>query len=306
MEARLYAEDPANGFLPSTGKLKHFFISDLGRGQSRTESGVREGDEISPYYDPMIAKLVVHADSRERAAERLAKMCDGVKCWPVRTNAAFLVKALEHPDFVSGDVDTGLLARELDQLVPDDRPSEAALQSVALVVVDRAMGGNPKHLRETYVTRPNSPWSWERGFRLNASRAPTMVRLRERNHSYEVVFDEIDMKHALWVDVVDEGYLVREFGATFVLSEARGGGASEAGEADGAIVSPMPGKIIALDVRQGDVVKKGQKLLTLEAMKMEHSLAAPFDGMVAELNAAEGAQVSEGMMLARIEKGEGD
>jgi 3-methylcrotonyl-CoA carboxylase alpha subunit len=306
MEARLYAEDPANGFLPSTGKLKHFFIGDLGRGQSRTESGVREGDEISPFYDPMIAKLIVHAGSREKAAERLAEMCEGVKCWPVRTNAAFLVNALEHPDFVSGNVDTGLLARELEQLMPEDRPSETALQSVALVVVDQGMGGKPKHVRQTYLTRPNSPWSWERGFRLNGRRAPTVVRLRERNHIYEVHFDEIEMKHALWVDVVDEGYLVREFGATFVLTQARGGGGGEISEADGAVISPMPGKIIALDVRQGDAVKKGQKLLTLEAMKMEHSLTAPFDGVVAELGAAEGAQVSEGALLARIEQEKDD
>lgn len=108
MEARLYAEDPANGFLPSIGKLEHFVLPD----DIRVDTGVYEGGEVSQFYDPMIAKLIVHETSREAAAARLADACGEVEVWPVRTNAGFLVRCLEHPSFVSGDVDTGFIARE--------------------------------------------------------------------------------------------------------------------------------------------------------------------------------------------------
>ena len=233
------------------------------------------------------------------------KMCEEVTCWPVRTNAAFLANLLGDPEFLAGEADTGLIARELDSLLPSSEPDETVLQSVALVVVDRALGGRPQHLRETYLSRPNSPWSWKRGFRLNAAAMPTIVRLDDGQQVYDVAFQEIVPNDADWVDVVDDGYLITEAGNTFVFTEARASGVAGAGTSDGAIVSPMPGKIIALEVAAGDTVTKGQKLLTLEAMKMEHSLTAPFDGKVAELNAAAGAQVSEGALLVRIEKGEG-
>jgi 3-methylcrotonyl-CoA carboxylase alpha subunit len=307
MEARLYAEDPVTGFLPSIGRLKYFEISSYTRvGRARIETGVQEGDTVSPFYDPMIAKLVVHGENRAAAASLLASKCCQVKCWPVKTNAAFLVNLLGHAEFTAGDADTGLIARDLDSLMPADRPSDRALQSVAMVAVDKGLGGKPTNIRDTYLSRPNSPWSWERGFRLNAQEAPTIVRLSDRAHDFEVEFDEMDVSWAAWVDVVDDGYLVIEDGYTFVLTETCGSGAAAGGEADGAIISPMPGKLIAVEVRQGDAVTKGQKLVTLEAMKMEHSLTAPFDGIVAELNATEGAQVSEGALLARIEKGKGE
>jgi len=305
MEARLYAENPATGFLPSTGKLSHFNIYNRAKVRSRIETGVTQGDTISPYYDPMIAKLVIHADDRAQAASELMKMCEAVVCWPVHTNAAFLANLLRDPEFTDGDADTGLIARELDSLLPSAEPDELVLQSVALVAVDRALGGSPKHLRETYLSRPNSPWSWARGFRLNAGKRPTIVRLDDGQQVHEVAFREIAPADADYVRVVDEGYLVSRAGDTFVFRDARTEGAAGAAAGDGAIVSPMPGKIIALEIAAGDTVTKGQKLLTLEAMKMEHSLTAPFDGTVAELNAAAGAQVSEGALLVRIEKGEG-
>jgi 3-methylcrotonyl-CoA carboxylase alpha subunit len=306
MEARLYAEDPITGFLPSTGPLTHFHISDYGRnGRRRIETGVRKGDAVSPYYDPMIAKLVVHGSDREAAISYLSDIARGVECWPVKTNAAFLVKLLAHAEFEEGVADTGLIARDLDALLPAERASPRVLESVAMMVVDKALGGKAGDSRETYLYRPPSAWSWARGFRLNAEEAPTTVRLSERSHDYVVDFEEMDVGKTAYVQQVDEGYLVSEDGQTFMFTETRVGGATAGAAGDGAIVSPMPGRIIALAVKQGEAVAKGQKLLTLEAMKMEHSLAAPFDGIVAELNAEEGAQVSEGTMLARIEKGEG-
>jgi 3-methylcrotonyl-CoA carboxylase alpha subunit len=179
------------------------------------------------------------------------------------------------------------------------------LESVAMMAVDKALGGKPGDIRETYLYRPPSAWSWARGFRLNAEEAPTIVRLSERSQDYIVEFEEMDVGKTAYVQQVDEGYLVSEDGQTFMFTETRVGGGAASAAGDGAIVSPMPGKIIAVAVKAGDKVAKGQKLVTLEAMKMEHSLNAPFDGIVAELGAVEGAQVSEGALLARIEKGEG-
>ncbi|HVQ07961.1 MAG TPA: acetyl/propionyl/methylcrotonyl-CoA carboxylase subunit alpha [Allosphingosinicella sp.] len=307
MEARLYAEDPVTGFLPSTGPLTYFNISDYGRGgRRRIETGVKEGDAVSPYYDPMIAKLVVHGPDRDSAIASLSDMSRGVECWPVKTNAAFLVKLLGHPEFAAGEADTGLIARDLDAVLPPERASKRVLESVAMMVVDEALGGKPRDIRDTYLFRPPSAWSWVRGFRLNADEAPTVVRLSERAHHYTVEFEEISVGKTAYVQKVDEGYLVSEDGQTFMFTETRVDGAAGSAAGDGAIISPMPGKIIAVAVREGETVTRGQKLVTLEAMKMEHSLVAPFDGIVAALAAVEGAQVSEGTLLARIEKGEGE
>ncbi|MFA6125199.1 biotin carboxylase N-terminal domain-containing protein [Sphingomonas sp.] len=306
MEARLYAEDVASGFLPSTGPLTHFAIYDRPRStgvKSRIETGVQQGDAISPFYDPMIAKLIVKADSRERTIGALAKMCEQVVCWPVKCNAQFLANLLGEPDFVDGKVDTGLIARELDGLVPDTGPTERVLQSVASVVVDRSLGGDSTTTRETYIKRPPSAWSWLRGFRSNALPAPTIVRLNDGKQNYVVEFREIAPNDSAYVTVEDDGYLVSEDGNTFVLTEARFDPAAAGTAADGAILSPMPGRIIAVDVAAGDTVTKGQKLVTLEAMKMEHSLTAPFDGTIAELNAEIGGQVQEGVVLVRLDTG---
>ncbi len=302
MEARLYAEDVAAGFLPSTGPLKHFRLYGLRKDRrSRIETGVQQGDKISPFYDPMIAKLVTQAPTRAEAIQNLSYMCENVQCWPVRCNAQFLANLLGEPDFVEGDVDTGLIARELDVLIPETKPSELALQSVAMIAVDHALGGRPDNIRETYIARPGSPWSWLRGFRANMAERPTIIRLSDGRENYEVQFEEIDVSDTLYVTVEDEGYLVSESGNTFVLTEARTDGSAHGPASSGTILSPMPGRIIAVEVAAGDVVTKGQKLLTLEAMKMEHSLTAPFDGVVVELNAVAGAQVQVEALLVRVE-----
>ena len=306
MEARLYAEDVPAGFLPSTGPLRHFAIYDVRRTdeqRSRIETGVQQGDNISPFYDPMIAKLIVKGSSRAGAISGLTQMCEQVQCWPVKCNAQFLANLLSQRQFVDGSVDTGLIQRELDGLLPDIAPTDLALQSVAAVVVDRALGGDAGTTRDTYLNRPPSAWSWLRGFRANAPARRTVVRLSDGRQIFDVQFAEIEPNRSLYVTVEDDGYLVSEDGNTFVLSEARGSGAIGGGTAaDGALLAPMPGRVIAVEVAAGDRVAKGQKLLTLEAMKMEHALTAPFDGTVAELNATAGAQVQVDAVLARVER----
>src|SRR4249919_2776363 len=131
IEARLYAEDPARGFLPSVGRLEHF---DLGE-DGRIETGVEEGDSISPFYDPMIAKLVAWGEDRAEAIGELAGILDEVEVWPVRTNAGFLFNALLHPDFVTGRIDTGFIERHLEQLVPAPEPDEYLWRGAAMVAL---------------------------------------------------------------------------------------------------------------------------------------------------------------------------
>jgi 3-methylcrotonyl-CoA carboxylase alpha subunit len=289
MEARLYAEDPAQEFLPSTGRLDHFVLP---RGV-RIDTGVEEGDRISPYYDPMIAKVIARGASRAEAAERLAHALHEVEVWPVKTNAGFLARAAADEDFLGGDVDTSFIPARIDRLVPPSAPADAVwnLAATALLASDFGNGGG------------GDPWEALQGFRLNAD-DDLRVAIA---HGGETRVVEAGGDPPLEGMATAEGEAVLVFTAgqafAFTLPGAGGGGAGGAA-GDGSLLSPMPGRIISVEVRQGDRVTKGQKLLTLEAMKMEHSMLAPFDGVVAELSASEGAQVTEGTVLAKVEKGE--
>ena len=284
MEARLYAENPAGGFLPSIGPLEHFKLpQDL----VRVDTGVEEGGEVSPFYDPMIAKLIAHAATREGASDLLAEACSEVEVWPVKTNAGFLARCLDHPDFIAGDVDTGFIEARLEALAAQPAPSEHALASAAMAVT----------LDEEDA--PADPWDGLTGFRLNAPPAAAM-----RLYLGDQGFDAPLFSEELPGDVLltqDGEVVVFDAGETFVLTPrppvkdaAHGGGG------DGAIASPMPGKVVAVAVSVGDKVVRGQTLLTLEAMKMEHALSAPFDGQVESLSVSVGDQVSEGVTLARL------
>jgi len=270
-EARLYAEDPASGFLPSIGRLDVF---QLGEGPGgRIETGVYEGAEISPFYDPMIAKLVARGQDREEARERLAGMMRKTAVWPVKTNAAFLINALAHPEFIAGEVDTGLIGRDGDTMVAEPQPSAQALTRAAMTMVYRDSAN---------------------GLRLNASPKTKAVFLLDG--------DAIDVElEGQGVLVPASSALVRDNGMVWQLVPFRSGGAHAGSTGDGVILSPMPGRVIAVQVEAGQAVTKGQKLVTLEAMKMEHTLVAPFDGVVAELNATAGAQVQVEAVLVRID-----
>ncbi|WP_326524384.1 acetyl/propionyl/methylcrotonyl-CoA carboxylase subunit alpha [Sphingomonas sp.] len=303
IEARLYAEDPAKGFLPSVGALTHFNLSTAWRTNGRIETGVVEGDAISPFYDPMIAKLIVKASDRDGARTGLRKTCTNVRCWPVTTNAAFLAALLDDPDVASGAVDTGLIARKIDDLLPDERPSDDALQAVAMMIVDETFGGKPRDIRTTYLGRDPIRLDGLAGLRVNSDRKPTLVTFTDGTTTYDVTFREPSVSTLPWVETVPGGFLVDDEGRSFVLKHARAEpGSSLAAAADGAILAPMPGRVTAVEVTAGQSVTKGQKLVTLEAMKMEHGLTAPFDGIVAELDAEVEQQVGEGRMLVRVER----
>jgi 3-methylcrotonyl-CoA carboxylase alpha subunit len=276
MEARLYAENPATGFLPSIGTLDHLAFPE----ELRIDTGVEEGGEVSPFYDPMIAKLIAKGKNRFEASAALREGIDGTEVWPVKTNAGFLGRLLDLPEFVAGDVDTGLIARKVDALVtPPEPDAEELLEAAALLCASPGQ----------------SPVSAALGFRLNApSRAEARIS-DDSGTTHEVVFGEIEAD----LPTADVLSFVDGFARRYILAQPRGSGLGAVG--DGAILSPMPGRIIAVDVSAGQSVAKGQKLLTLEAMKMEHSLTAPFDGVVAELNAEAGMQVQVEALLVRIE-----
>ncbi|MDB5676871.1 MAG: methylcrotonoyl-CoA carboxylase [Sphingomonas bacterium] len=294
MEARLYAEDPATGFLPSTGHLEHLILGS----SVRVETGVEEDDAISPFYDPMIAKLVATGTDRNAALDALHHACANVVCDGVRTNAWFLARLLAEQPFRDGLVTTAFIGEHVARLCDAPEPSVELLKAAAdyLVHVDDFM---PGQVGEPGYDRLRGLL----GFRLNA--APNeIVNLVANGERRSVGYDYEPAP--FWVTTPgysydDQTITLFENGAKFdVALRTKAGTAGAAG--DGAILSPMPGRIIAVEVAAGDTVTKGQKLVTLEAMKMEHSLTAPFDGTIAELDAETGGQVSEGKMLVRVEK----
>ena len=272
IEARLYAEDPAKGFLPAIGTLEVF---DLGDDPAiRIDTGVEEGAEITPWYDPMIAKVIAHGDTRDDAREALADALDEAVIWPVRTNAGFLVQALDHPDFASGQVDTGLIARQGEALMPPTEPSEEALAEAAAALIGQDALSC---------------------FRLNAVPRRS-ARFLLDGRAITVDFGEAGDVPPSPTDEV----LISEGGQSWSFTRWRADGLAAGGAGDGAILSPMPGRIIAVAVAEGQAVSAGQPLVTLEAMKMEHVLTAPFDGIVTDLKAETGGQVAEGVALVRI------
>jgi propionyl-CoA carboxylase alpha chain/3-methylcrotonyl-CoA carboxylase alpha subunit len=322
MEARLYAEDPANGFLPSIGRLEHFVMPD----GIRVDTGVEQGGEVSQFYDPMIAKLIVHENTREAAAARLAEAAGEVEVWPVKANAGFLKRCLEHPRFVAGDVDTGFIAaEEADLTISDDEQRDVA--SVALFA---------EHNYEAEHQIGNdwsSPWNDTRGamgLRLNGpSRSVWALTAGGRKIVAEALSNqtsdsswrvgpEANSKLAQhiysdaktgWIRVGEQcfpyfrsndGVILFDEGDAVLVKAVEVGGASAFAASDGSLRAPMPGKIVATPVKPGDVVTKGQPVVVLEAMKMEHALTAPFDGVVESVSASVGDQVVDGFELARI------
>jgi 3-methylcrotonyl-CoA carboxylase alpha subunit len=290
IEARLYAEDPST-FLPSIGHLDLFAID--GFDTVRIETGFEPGDDVSSFYDPMLAKLIAWGSDRDEAIDRLARTVDNVEVWPVKVNAPMLSFCLSRADFRAGEVTTAFIERHLaDFELPDTTPDFVWEHAAAYLRLKASHDDGEDSLVGFRLNGPPQRAVW-----LSDGRENKVATAATQVHQDAVRWHG---KEALWLTYA---------GRTFRINVPRGedlvgvvGGAS----ADGAILSPMPGKLIAVAVAQGDKVAKGQKLVTLEAMKMEHSLLAPFDGIVAELAAVEGTQVSEGTLLARIEKGEGE
>ena len=280
MEARLYAEDPTTGFLPSTGRLERFRTDGV-----RLEAGVRQGDTVSPHYDPMIAKLVSRGVTRGEAASRLLRAVRSTVVWPVKTNAAFLGRALSHRGFLAGDVDTGFIERNAADLIPAAEPPPAVLHAAgAAMVATLARGQTPAPL----------------GFRLNRqTHRKVCFRLDGIPRSVELQPDALT---DVGVEDVGYGLLLHHEGAVFFATPERREAGDATASSDGAVLSPMPGRVTALHVEDGQAVSKGHALATVEAMKMEHTLASPFDGTVTDLKVHLDAQVTEGSCLMRVKR----
>ncbi len=327
-EARVYAEDVPKGFLPATGTLQHLSFpagAEFTHAPVRIDSGVRQGDQISPWYDPMIAKVIVHGPTRAAALRMLSGALSECHVAGSVTNLAFLGALARHEGFGRGEVDTGLIARDLDALVAEADP---ALELTALAALSGLGLLAPRD--------PADPWQALAGWR-HWTEARYHARLSEGERVME-----------LQITAKGQGaYLVEAGGNTLGLSVTPGAGTAvtlqtearrftanvvrnsaqitvfadgqthafhmpdplaEAaeGEAGGdSIIAPMPGLVKVVEAKPGQGVAKGDALMVLEAMKMEHTLRAPRDGVVAEVLAAAGDQVTDGTVLLSLEPGDG-
>jgi len=288
IEARIYAEDPGHDFLPASGRLL-LLRAPPATESLRVDTGVRQGDWITPFYDPMIAKLVARGADRRTAIARLAQALAQYRVAGIATNRDFLLRLLRLSDFAAGAVDTGFIARHRDALPPPPAPGEAiAAASLALIAAERPQAGVDRY----------SPWSARDGWRLEG-RVPRQIRWRDGADERTVTLagTETARKH---VDVIRAGN-------RFTVIDAEGSwnlelvdplaGRDDEASAAGRLTAPMPGKIVQVLAQAGDRVKRGQPILILEAMKMEHTIAAPADGTVDAINYAVGELVEEGVAL---------
>ena len=331
IEARIYAEDPDRGFLPSTGKLV-YLMPPRESAHVRVDTGVEEGDSITPFYDPMIAKLIVHDDNRAAALVRMRDALAGYRIVGVANNVEFLGRLIATPSFASADLDTALIEREHEALFAAPGPASSDVWLVAaLAEVER----DAKQAREAAATARDSgsPWSTADGWRVNGRAARRMI-FRLGDDSREV--DALARPEGGWTLAIDgdptparahahgHGLLTatlgerrvaasvvaagdrrhvfvggRAFALQFIDPLGVAGGEHE--EEGSGLVSPMPGKVIALVAKPGAVVEKGAPLLVLEAMKMEHTITAPRAGTVKSFRYATGDQVAEGVELVEFE-----
>jgi acetyl/propionyl-CoA carboxylase alpha subunit len=288
VEARLYAENTAGGrFLPSSGRLERFRLPT----GVRADAGVEENDQVASLYDPMIAKLVAHAPTREAATAKLARACDQVEAWPVKTNAGFLSRCLRSPDFGAGEVDTGFVGRNLEALTARTWPSGAAISAAAAAAMTAGA--------DTVAAVRPSAWGKLAGFRLNAD-PRTAVRLYCDGEAL-VAEASANARPGAALFTQEGEIVVFEAGEAFAFSiRPPSADVTEDLGGDGQVRAPMPGKVTAVAIEAGKRVTKGETLLTLEAMKMEYALTAPFDGEVETVSAAIGDQVIEGAVLATV------
>jgi 3-methylcrotonyl-CoA carboxylase alpha subunit len=289
IEARLYAEDPSNNFLPTSGE-----VSFLPYNGFRVETGYL-GGAVPPYYDPMIAKLVLHDRNRDIVIAQFSSLLRKQIIGPITTNAQFLFRSIEHPEFGAGNVDTGFIERHHNDLIMRSLPSQSACNLAA-----QYFSGIETNPGEAISAK--GIWHKLTGFRNNRSKQDSLSLLVDDQMVSGALFGKFTSEN--WTNSYFDGEtaFIPENGHTFKFTNGGIRGSASGTISDGTILSPMPGRIISVMVSAGDPVTKGQKLLTLEAMKMEHSLTAPFDGVVTELNAEAGAQVQVEALLARIEK----
>ncbi len=331
IEARIYAENADKDFLPSIGRLMHleFPMHDaFTNADVRVDGGVRAGDAISPYYDPMIAKLIVRGADREQARARMLRALAATQIVGVHTNVAFLSRLMGDEAFAQADLDTGLIERRRETLLPAPTPAtrEALLLATAAV------------LEQEKETGTQDPWAERDGWRVDGKYARTLS-FQDAESTQDVVIEMVEGQLTLAVaahrttvevgsqaagspyaqsvtllmgngqlagTVVRQGtridvFVMGKCETLFLKDALASAGQAEADHA-GSLTAPMPGKIIAIEVQVGDKVKRGQALLVMEAMKMEHTIVAGADGVVENIYFGLGEQVAEGAVLISLEQ----
>ena len=332
IEARVYAEDPDKGFLPSTGHLVHL-VPPPESDSVRVDTGVEQGDEITPYYDPMIAKLIVWGADRKQALARMRRALAQYRVVGVSNNINFLSRLVALPSFANAELDTGLIEREQGLLFP---PQEAVPDEVWLVAALAELLHEKREVNAKSATAASrgSPWRALDGWRLN-SRAERKLALRLQDTLQEVVVVVVPGAYQLALNgrsvrasgTLGRGGAVhaqlddRRVNAGVVITGERRhvfyrghswplalvdtlyvGGEGE--DVEGGLRAPMPGKVVTLIAEPGVVVEKGAPLLVLEAMKMEHTITAPRKGKLVSFHVAAGDQVADGAELVEFEGAE--
>ncbi|MDD5333860.1 MAG: acetyl/propionyl/methylcrotonyl-CoA carboxylase subunit alpha [Rhodoferax sp.] len=333
IEARICAENPDNNFMPATGTLQVYALPpcvnfEPGNAVVRVDSGVRQGDPISPFYDSMIAKLIVHGDSRAQALARLDVALAQTHIVGLNTNVQFLRNVVQSRSFVQADLDTGLIAREAAVLFKQEKVGLAL--AVAGAIADTLLQERAYEAQRADRAEWLDPWARRDGWR---SHGPSGRRF-DFEFAGQVQLVQMTTLHdgALQLNVAGElgvfafvavthGIDVRWGERRQILNVYRNGAVAHIFSAQGAtqitaidalahagdnlveggrLTAPMPGKVVSFAVKAGDKVKIGQPLAVLDAMKMEHTIAAPMDGVVAELLYAPGDQVPEGAELLKL------
>ena len=325
IEARVYAENPEKGFLPSIGTLRHartpaavnFELGGNGDPAAfRIDSGVREGDTISPFYDPMIAKMIVWGKDRSQALSRMAQALSQYQIVGLNSNIAFLSRLINSTAFSTADLDTGLIERNQSELFPAVKPASIhrlALAIAALLTSEKTAGSDP--WQSSYGWRMNSymqrglQFTEESsthnvtvtyladGWKIASANAVAQVKLvSSTGHDFVLAIDD----QTVIGTVVRDGEHFHVFNQDVHTDLHYLDALAHAGESEaegGRLTAPMPGKIVAVLVNKAQEVKKGDALLIMEAMKMEHTISAPHDGVIDEVLYAVGDQVTEGAQL---------
>jgi 3-methylcrotonyl-CoA carboxylase alpha subunit len=324
IEARICAENPDNNFLPATGTLQVYRkppAAAFERAPVRFDDGVREGDAITPFYDSMIAKLIVHGATRAEALARLDEALAATHIVGLNTNVQFLRHVVQSRSFAEADLDTALIPREADVLFKQEKVGLplAAAAAVAKTLVDeqKLAGNDPFSRRDGW--RSHGVGSRFFTFEFDGRKVDAeltylhdgALRLAIADNvaplSYRVSGDALELAYGdqrTRAVVYTEGETDHVFtpaGATHIVSVDLLAHAGEGASEGGRLTAPMPGKVVSFSVKPGDKVSKGQALAVMEAMKMEHTIAAPEDGVVAELLYAPGDQVTEGAELLKLQ-----
>ncbi len=331
MEVRLYAEDPARGFLPATGRIAHLAWPNSAS-YLRIDSGVRAGDVISTYYDPMIAKVIAWGDNRAIAAQRLRRALMETEIAWVTTNAGFLIEVLGHSAFLKEEIDTGFIERHRADLLPEAEatPDRALALAAAFIVLNDGRRWAEAAQR---TGDPHSPWATTGGWRLNGEGGSSILlrdgtgkqrdaRLTFSDERWTIAIDDGPalrltrprIENGALVAATDTGRLrvtiVADGGQVTVIERGRAvratridvlAEAEAATTVHGQLTSPMPGTVVRVLVEAGAAVTRGQALMVVEAMKMEHTIAAHADGVVKQVKFSAGDPVAEGVELIAFE-----